>query len=343
MAKSIVASVGTGGVNRSGDIITVQELLNRVPIAAGGPSTPLEVDGKTGTKNWGRTANQIVTFQFKCFGWQDGKIDPGGKTWIRLVSYEGQGGPTPRRPSTTPALGGSVGSKGTNKEADVREVQILLNQVPRSSGGPRAPLKADGKAAGDAFKLLVYAIVEFQQRNFGWNDGRIDPGGRSWTLLAAFDKRVPQAAPPPPPPAPPAPKPVAAPPRSAEARGQKEIDEAYKKAGRGFSQVQLNEFAWFECLNKRKRTSIQDTILAAAEHYLYARYQASSGVFEGVTTAIGVGLYDFFKLLPGTSHAYDWWLKTQGEKPASKPTILSMAWGAKGIKDGTDDYIRAEF
>ena len=347
MAKSIQQSVGRGGLNKAPDIAVVQELFNKVPLQKGGPKSPLTVDGKTGTTNWAKTVDQISLFQYACFKWQDGKIDPGGKTWNKLVAYDSAGGAAPVTPSpaTGAGLSGSVGAKGTNKLADVKRVQELLNQVPRSAGGPRSPLPTTGVASGSGFSVTLYAILEFQQRSLGFQDGRIDPGGKTWNKLVAYDRRVASATPPAPPAPPPAPKLVVAAPTTDDGKVQAEIDEAYRetKSYGGTTQVSKNEFAWGYCLQKRKRTSIQNTILAAAEHYLYARYEASSGVLGGARIALGVGLYDLFKALPGTSHAYNWWLKTQGEAPASKPTILSTWWGAKGVGDGTADYTRSEF
>ena len=49
MAKNIMASVGRmGGINRPADVRVVQELLNKVPEASGGPRVKLFVDGACG-------------------------------------------------------------------------------------------------------------------------------------------------------------------------------------------------------------------------------------------------------------------------------------------------------
>ena len=48
MAQSIAASVGRGGMNRTSDVKTIQDLLNRVGPMDGGPMTTLKVDGICG-------------------------------------------------------------------------------------------------------------------------------------------------------------------------------------------------------------------------------------------------------------------------------------------------------
>ena len=92
MAKMLTASVGIRGVNRSYDTITVQNLLNNVPQASGGPVPVLKEDGLCGPK----TKKAIQTFQLKQFGWSlaDGRVDPGGPTHTKLNEFD--------RPTPTP-------------------------------------------------------------------------------------------------------------------------------------------------------------------------------------------------------------------------------------------------
>lgn len=68
-------------------------------------------------------------------------------------------------------ISGSVGEGGTNLSDDVRTIQKALNQVPEEHGRPVPLLEVDGVAG----KLTKGAIMKFQQRQFGWSDGRIDP------------------------------------------------------------------------------------------------------------------------------------------------------------------------
>ena len=97
MARKLNASVGRmGGVNYRDDVITVQQLLNQVPITSGGPSPPLNVDGICGSK----TINAIQVFQVKQFGWSmaDGRVDPNGATHTRLNTFDKSSGDRPHYP-----------------------------------------------------------------------------------------------------------------------------------------------------------------------------------------------------------------------------------------------------
>lgn len=75
-------SVGQGGINRTGDVATVQKLLNRC-IGALTPFSPLTVDGLNGSK----TEGLIAEFQRRVVGLStpDSRVDPNGKTLETLV------------------------------------------------------------------------------------------------------------------------------------------------------------------------------------------------------------------------------------------------------------------
>lgn len=98
----------------------------------------------------------------------------------------------------------SVGSGGVNRKADVEYVQRALNATPVASGGPLVKLDADGLCGAKT----VAAIMAFQQKQFGWKDGKVDPGGQTIARLA------PHAGGPAPVPPPPGSKPATAPPPS---------------------------------------------------------------------------------------------------------------------------------
>lgn len=72
------------------------------------------------------------------------------------------------------SISASVGKGGVNKKADVKVVQKLLND--KNNAG----LTVDG-LIGPA---TIGAIKNFQQNTFGWADGRIDVGGKSWSALS---------------------------------------------------------------------------------------------------------------------------------------------------------------
>ena len=87
MSRSIEASVGRmGGKNRPDDVITIQQMLNNVPKAEGGPIPPLAVDGLCGPK----TIDAIQRFQLHHFGWKgaDGRVDSGGPTLAKLDEFD---------------------------------------------------------------------------------------------------------------------------------------------------------------------------------------------------------------------------------------------------------------
>lgn len=76
----IQASVGEGGVNRPGDVETIQSSLNRIPLDQGGPVPRLSVDGIIGPK----TIGAIRHFQEHHGLTADGRVDPGGRTMAKL-------------------------------------------------------------------------------------------------------------------------------------------------------------------------------------------------------------------------------------------------------------------
>lgn len=78
----------------------------------------------------------------------------------------------------------SVGQGGVNKLPDVQTVQSLLNQVPAAQAGPDPLLVVDGLVG----PLTIGAIRKFQQKQFGWNDGRVDPNNKTIKRLNDFDK-----------------------------------------------------------------------------------------------------------------------------------------------------------
>ncbi len=78
--KTIVASVGRGGLNRTEDVLLVQELLNRHSQA---PQRLLVVDGVMSS----RTIAAIEAFQRRVVNIHrpDGRVDPGDRTMAALT------------------------------------------------------------------------------------------------------------------------------------------------------------------------------------------------------------------------------------------------------------------
>lgn len=81
---SIDLPVGQGAKARNldRDVRTIQESLNKIDVARGGPKVKLVVDGKCGPK----TNQAIQEFQLKQFGWPgtDGVVEPGKQTIVRI-------------------------------------------------------------------------------------------------------------------------------------------------------------------------------------------------------------------------------------------------------------------
>ena len=122
MGKTIVGSVGSGGINGTKDTMTIQYLLNCVPQSKGGPMVELVVDGILGPK----TIAAIKAFQKANLPFADGRVDPGKQTFVALQAYDPQpntpinlGGP---KLSSNPAAKEGAGSKGLGyKDAAYKE------------------------------------------------------------------------------------------------------------------------------------------------------------------------------------------------------------------------------
>ena len=76
----------------------------------------------------------------------------------------------------------SVGAGGTIAGADVLRVQKALNKVPKEFGGP-LPLLVEDAQAG---KKTIGAISDFQQRHFGFKDGRVNVLGKTHAKLSSL-------------------------------------------------------------------------------------------------------------------------------------------------------------
>lgn len=86
MSRTIQQSVGRNGANRHEDTKLVQQLLNSVPLAVGGPDPKLAVNGICDD----RTQSAIFDFEFKNWGHKgaDGRVEPSSVTLKMLQIYE---------------------------------------------------------------------------------------------------------------------------------------------------------------------------------------------------------------------------------------------------------------
>ncbi len=83
MNRTIAASVGENGTNRSEDVRTIQEMLNKALPDWGGPSPKLGVDGICGQKTKA-AIRRFQQVQLSTYFRPDGRVDPGKRTLKRL-------------------------------------------------------------------------------------------------------------------------------------------------------------------------------------------------------------------------------------------------------------------
>src|SRR5438128_919875 len=84
--------------------------------------------------------------------------------------------------ATSVFIAAAVGLNAVNNHADVAVIQRALNRVTPDTGGP-IPLLAEDGISGP---LTQRAIQRFQQRQFNWYDGRVDPGQKTIERLNAI-------------------------------------------------------------------------------------------------------------------------------------------------------------
>jgi hypothetical protein len=141
-------SVGEGGRNQKTDVLKVQCLLNGVPPASGGPDAKLKLDGLCGPK----TKAAIRRFQAKQLGmkWPDGRVDPGGKSELRLRGLEGT-------PDTSPMM--YVAAARQQALAWANAGSAALEKLIRADGTTVPQAQADRVTVDNlqnAFNLIVY-------------------------------------------------------------------------------------------------------------------------------------------------------------------------------------------
>jgi hypothetical protein len=115
--------------------------------------------------------------------WGAGGKAVNAPAWLKKAADKGWSGKGANAPGAGAAaagsLSGSVGQGGSNIEADVVKVQLLLNAQVAKLGLP--PLAVDG----DAGDKTITAIRRYQEVVLGraHPDGRVDVGGGTWKAL----------------------------------------------------------------------------------------------------------------------------------------------------------------
>jgi len=114
-----------------------------------------------------------------------------------------------------------------------------------------------------------------------------------------------------------------------EKQVQKYIDDALKWVT---GNDPVHERAWGHLQQLRTdKKNWQDTSMAAAERYMYARYQVADGVPAALmTTYVLVGAAAK-KVLPSAT-------PSASEAPQTPSTIAQMKWGLLGVAAGQHDY-----
>lgn len=164
--------VGERGRNIPDDVSTIQDALNRVQPADGGPKLPLKVDGICGPK----TKGAIQTFQLKHFGWKgaDSRIEPGKQTLAKLNQLLGPPMATPPNPDVTVDIinpnveEGFKKIMGTHLEQALRWIRAAKFELLRAV--PVIDSKSSNGFAGlDRKKImerinLHFAVDQFKDR-----------------------------------------------------------------------------------------------------------------------------------------------------------------------------------
>lgn len=157
MAKTIKASVGAGGANRPADVFTVQYLLNLVPKTGGGPSPELTVDAICGPL----TKAAILKFQRAAGAPCDGRVDPGGPTFRKLLAYD----PYPQQ-DLTAAMAGKIGKAGSAAQKAAAEIIIRrIGEAIAKDYGKHIPAGPGGiggmaKAVADVIAKATQAAAK---------------------------------------------------------------------------------------------------------------------------------------------------------------------------------------
>lgn len=124
-----------------------------------------------------------------------------------------------------------------------------------------------------------------------------------------------------------------------DSRVQVYIDEGFRNANAGVGccgKVEI-AFRYLQALRRKPGRSL-DLELAAAEHYLFARWMVCAGVVRPYQMRLLVVGYDLKKTLDKATGDPN--KEATTSNPVSPPDIGVTAWGLKGVSDGDEDHER---
>jgi hypothetical protein len=105
--------------------------------------------------------------------------------------------------------------------------------------------------------------------------------------------------------------------------------------------IKVNEAAFREIQRYRQTPGVSaNESIAAAEHYLFARFMVSTGTVSRQQMDAMVMGYDGVKFLAQQTETTEKWMRHNPANPTSKVSPASVVWGLKGCADGEADRLK---
>jgi hypothetical protein len=173
----IQSVVGGPSSARSDDTLIVQQMLNAIPLVAGGPVAPLKLDGICGPK----TRAAISGFQSRNLRFSDARVDPRGKTIQALVAMIQDSPAIPLGAIGAQQLGSSGGVTAATGAEIVAVGNITLKVLEPSISILRFRMaRADGN------------FIAFMNKHFGTGKEKFQPSdiGQIQRVVAGIHTNV---------------------------------------------------------------------------------------------------------------------------------------------------------
>lgn len=146
---TITASVGRGGSNQAADVRLVQAALKRVGL-------DVDINGSADAK----TLTAIERFQSQALGFQDGRIDPGGRTLTRLNSTAD--GAMTRTADTTTGTGTGTANnnvtinwgRNANRAAVLPAAETVIKDLVAAAGGRSCTINSTARTPADQARAM---------------------------------------------------------------------------------------------------------------------------------------------------------------------------------------------